>query len=80
MVYTRYRYTRTHTPAHAHVGARLFGRVSAYDALYPRYRSYDRTIVQEMEEIYRSPKNERKITNLVTSKNRGKIENLDNGK
>lgn len=51
--------------AYCRTRARLFARVFAYDALYPRYRSCDRTIMQEMEEIYRSLKNERKITNLA---------------
>lgn len=53
-----------HISVHAHAYSRLFTRVSAYDALYPRYRPYDRTIMQEMEEIYRFT-HERKITNLI---------------
>lgn len=75
MVYTR---IDIHAHAYSRTRARLFARVSAYNALYPRYRSYDRTITQEMEEIYRSPKSERKITNLV--KIGVKMENLGNGK
>lgn len=48
--------------AHAHPPALVYLR--AYDALYPRYRSCDGTIMQEiMDEIYRAPKSD--ITNLV---------------
>lgn len=60
-----------HAHAYSRTRARLFVRVSAYNALYPRYRSYDRTIKQEMEEIYRLPESEKK--NNESCKNRGKI-------